>query len=768
MPITYLSPMHRFFTVILLLGLFCIPAISSIPVGAWRDHLSYNRATHIAIADDVVYCAAGPGLIVFRKKDSSLEKLSKANGLSDVDISSIKWSDENKLLLIGYSNGNLDIIRENRITNLSDILRSPIPGTKSINNIMVVGKKAYLSCSFGVVVVDLERNEISETYYLGEEGVRLIVNDMAFDGTFLYAATSSGLYRADINAPNLMDFSSWTRLDQLPEPGALFISLAWFDGRLHAIQMISSGSYASLMIMGDSWDYFTAPSASPVILEAKGDYLAVIRLSEADIYTHGPLLAEKIDDYGFGSVAMMSTQFDDSGNLWVADRRFGLMRRTGGHFSTLTPPGPVSNNVFSISSYPGRTYLAAGGYNLAMVPLNIHGEYSTFRDGSWRGLRNYDIRDVVYVKEHPDDPGTHLLATWSHGLVEYQDGVLNEIYNDRNSSLQSIVPGADFIRIGGMAFDSDKNLWLTNYGVANPVSVRKANGEWMSLPYGEVIDHNRIGDLIVNRLGQKWVLLPRGGLFVFDNDGSGNGGNTRKLSVVDEDNSLLSNDVISIAEDHNGYIWVGLNNGVVVYYNPSRVFSDDHFYAHRIVLPGSREGELGYLLNHETVTSIAVDGANRKWFGTEKSGAFLISPDGRQQIHQFTRENSPLLSNTINDISIDPASGEVFFGTPSGVISFRGDAISPHSAFEDVYVFPNPVRENYDGPVTITGLIKDTSVKITDISGNLVFETVSLGGQAVWDGRNYRGQRVRTGIYLVFLTNPDGTQTHITKIMFIH
>jgi hypothetical protein len=758
--------MHRLYTVTLLLLLFFLPANSSIPVGAWRDHFSYRRANNIAVADDVVYCAAGPGLIVFRKKDSSLEKLSKANGLSDVDISRIKWSDENKLLIVGYSNGNLDLIKENRIINLSDILRSSIPGTKSINNIQLVGTNAYLSCSFGVVKVDLERNEIRETYYLGEGGARLVINDIAYDGTYLYAATSAGLYRANINMPNLMDFSQWSRMDILPEPGSLFLSLAWFDGSLYAIQLTGSGDYASIMITGNTWSYFNQASANPVSLEVSDRYLAIIKLTEAEIYTYGHTLVEKIDHYGFASAAIMSIGFENNGNAWIADRRFGLVRRTGGNYTSLVPPGPISNSSFSITSYPGRTHIAVGGYNLAMVPLHIYGEFSTFSQGAWSGLRNYDIRDVVCVMEHPDDPGTQLLATWGYGLAEYRNGILQEIYKEHNSTLQSIYPGQDYLRIGGMTFDSGKNLWLTNFGVANPISVRKANGEWMSFPYKEKIDHDRIGNIIVNRLGQKWVVLPRGGIFVFDADGNGNGGNTRKLNF--SNGALISDDVHSIAEDHNGNMWVGLNDGVVVFYNPSRVFTDDDYQSHQIVLPGSREEELGYLLNNETVTSIAVDGANRKWFGTEKSGVFLISADGRQQIYHFTRQNSPLPSNTVNDISIDPASGEVFFGTTSGVVSFRGDAISPHSTFGNVYVFPNPVRENYDGPVTITGLVKDTSVKITDVSGNLVFEITSPGGQAVWDGKNLRGQRVRTGIYLVFLTNPDGSQTHISKIMFIH
>jgi hypothetical protein len=388
-----------------------------------------------------------------------------------------------------------------------------------------------------------------------------------------------------------------------------------------------------------------------------------------------------------------------------------------------------------------------------------------------RSILNYDIRDVVFVKEHPFDPEIHFLATWGYGLIEYRNGDFHERYGENNSSLQSIIPGGDAVRINGMAFDDDKNLWVTNTGVPEPISVRKANGEWVSFPYGGLINHDYLGALITTRLGQKWVLLPRGGgLFVFDNNNNfsqSSATRTRKFSVTDDNNTLISNEVYSIAEDLNGFIWVGTSNGVAVYFNPSEVFSDGLYHARRIVVSGGSD-DRGYLLNNETVTAIAVDGADRKWFGTEKSGVFLVSGDGTRQIHHFTRQNSPLLSNTITDISIDPSTGEVFIGTSTGVISFRGDATTSQSTFENVYIFPNPVRENYEGPVTVTGLMKDSVVKITDISGNLVYETVSLGGQAIWDGRNSRGRRVQTGIYLVFISNADGSESHVTKLMFIH
>ncbi|MFO7923983.1 MAG: two-component regulator propeller domain-containing protein [Bacteroidales bacterium] len=757
----------------LVFWIFCYCHISAqVPVGAWRDHLSYNRASHVAVTGSRVYCATGAGMIVYNKEDNSLEKFSRVHGLSDVDIRCIKWSDLNGALIVGYANGNLDILSDNRIVNLTDIVRSSVTGSKSINNIMVLGHQAYLSCSFGIVVVNIEKNEIEDTYFLGDGGTRLAVNDMAFDGKYLYAATQAGLYRADINSPNLLDFSSWSLIDFLPDAGSLFSSLAWFEGNLYAVQLEGSGQYVSYRIEEESWEYFTAPAGAPTKFVVSGNHLGVIRDSQIEIFGPGLSLVRIIDDYGFWGKAMRDIEVEEDGNTWIADRIHGLVRSAGSNYHVLTPPGPYSNRVFSISSYPERTYFAAGGYNQAFGNLFLNGEYSVFSEGSWHSRLNYDIRDVIYVREHPEDPETIFLATWGYGVAEYRDGNLYERFVEENSSLQSIIPGADFIRTGGMAFDKGNNLWVTNTGVPNPVSVRKADGEWLSFPFGGIINHDYVGEILITETGQKWVLLPKGGgLFVFDNHGNPGGASgidTRKLSIIDENGGLISNEVSSIAEDKNGFIWVGTNTGVVVYYNPGRVFSDEDFFARRIVVSGTREEDIGYLLNNETVTAIAVDGADRKWFGTEKSGVFLVSSDGKNQVHHFTVENSPLLSNNISDIAIGPSSGEVFFGTAEGVVSFRGEAIDPNEKFSNVYVFPNPVREDYSGPVTITGLVKDSIVKITDISGNLVYETISLGGQATWDGRNSRGRRVRTGIYLVFLSAADGSETYVTKLMFIH
>jgi hypothetical protein len=227
------------------------------------------------------------------------------------------------------------------------------------------------------------------------------------------------------------------------------------------------------------------------------------------------------------------------------------------------------------------------------------------------------------------------------------------------------------------------------------------------------------------------------------------------------------NDVYSIAEDKEGAIWIGTSKGVALYSNPSRIWDSETMYATQPSLD-LNDGVYHPLLATETVTAIAVDGANRKWFGTKESGVFLISENGEKEVLHFTEDNSPLLSDEINAIAINQKSGEVFFGTDKGLVSYQGDAISGKSTYDNVYVYPNPVRETYDGPITVTGLIENSDIKITDISGNLVFKTTSLGGQAVWDGTNLNGNRVKTGVYLVFCNDEFGEETHITKLLFIN
>jgi ligand-binding sensor domain-containing protein len=368
----------------------------------------------------------------------------------------------------------------------------------------------------------------------------------------------------------------------------------------------------------------------------------------------------------------------------------------------------------------------------------------------------------------PDNINHIFVSTWGGGLLEYENNNLIKQYTESNSPLQTIISGRPYVRICGLAMDKSKNLWLTQTGVPGNIKVLKSDGTWIVNPL--TINAPTIGDIINTAIGQKWIILPRGyGLFIYDDNKTPENfddDRSKKMLVQDSENQVISF-VYSIAEDLDGNIWVGTDQGPVIYFNPEKVFDSD-LKANRIKIPRNDGTNLAdYMLKTETITSIAIDGANRKWLGTASSGAYLLSPDGTTQIKNFNEQNSPLLSNSIVTLAVDNKTGEVWFGTSKGVQSFRGDATTGEEKFKKVYTFPNPVREDFKGNVTITGLIRDTQIRITDISGNLVYETVSDGGQATWDLKTYNGRRVDTGVYLVFCASKDGSQSYVTKMLVI-
>jgi hypothetical protein len=318
--------------------------------------------------------------------------------------------------------------------------------------------------------------------------------------------------------------------------------------------------------------------------------------------------------------------------------------------------------------------------------------------------------------------------------------------------------------------DKDRNLWITQTEVTGSIKVLKPDGvTWIVNPL--TIDADGIGDIIITRTGQKWIVLPRGyGLAVYDDNGTPSNFNDDryiKMSVTDSDNEIISY-VYSIAEDLDGNIWVGTDMGPLIYYNPERVF-EGNLKAYRIKVPrNDGTGLADYMLGTETITSISVDGANRKWLGTMSSGAYLLSADGTKQLKNLTEENSPLFSNVIASVSVDNKTGDVWLATSKGIISYRGDAVAGKESFTNVYSFPNPVRHDFTGNVTITGLVRDTEIRITDVSGNLVYKTRSDGGMASWDLTTYNGKRVATGVYIVFCASSDGSQSCVTKILVIN
>jgi ligand-binding sensor domain-containing protein len=385
------------------------------------------------------------------------------------------------------------------------------------------------------------------------------------------------------------------------------------------------------------------------------------------------------------------------------------------------------------------------------------------------------LKDYVAVTIDPLNSDHVYAGSWWRGVTEFKDNAIAQIYSLGNSSLlPNMIEGAPVVKVGGMDFDNENNLWMTNSGAESILSVKRALGStglpWEAFNLGSATTGIDVRKIIVDSYDQKWI-IPKTSqsnpnyIFVF-NEKNDPGKQVRGLKSGAGYGNLPGTSVYAIAEDLDGVIWVGTDEGIAVFYSPQNIFTNENSDAQQILV--NIDGYVQYLLETEIVKSIAIDGANRKWFGTERAGVFLLSADGTQQIEHFTEDNSPLFSNNITSIAINDLTGEVFIGTAKGLICYKGTATDGGDTNTNVYAYPNPVRPGYNGPIAIKGLVTDANVKITDIRGSVIYETIAEGGQAIWNGYSFDGRKANTGVYLVFITNSDGSEKMVTKILFVN
>jgi hypothetical protein len=759
----------------------------SMAIGDWREHLPYNNCIAVSEAGSLIYTATPYGIFTYDRSDNSIQRLTKINGLSDIGLSDIAWNSARKTLVITYTNANIDLLKDNKITNLSDIKRKPILGDKNIYSIVCLDKYAYLCCGFGIVVVDLEKEEIKDTYYLGPEGSPLAVYDLTNDGSNFYAATASGVYSADMNASNLSNYASWTHDESLPGPNKKYNTIAWFKGNLIVNRSAEVYNTDTMFIhTASGWDYLEKTNSSTRIeIKAFGDLLVFVNVDYIDIKDANLNMVQHLYSYNLDDTMYApqphSAIISQDGHLWIADQSEGLIENydTWG-YNRVLPNGPSGVEVFDMSIAGGKLSAVPGGRNLSWGGNYDLGALYSFEGETWKSVDNKTsygidtIRDILTVAVDPTDPKRSYAGSWGYGLVEFYDGTVKNVFNGTNSSLQSPVGYQPWnVWIGGLVFDEFNNLWVTNSSAPHILSVRLYPGmQWKSIDVGNLYpgaEGKDMGEIIIDQLNQKWVLLRGNSLLVYSDNytpDKAEDDRAKILTSASGQGSIPGSRVLSIACDKEGQVWLGTDEGVAVFYSPENVFSGQNFDAQRVYI--TIDGYTQYLLETEAVTAIAVDGANRKWFGTDRAGAFLMSADGSKQILHFTAEDSPLLSNNISSITIDPESGEVFFGTDKGIVSYKGTATEGGETNADVLVYPNPVQPGYEGLIAVKGLVTNANVKITDISGGLIYQTTAEGGQATWNGRNFDGRKAGTGVYLVFITNEDGSETFVSKILFLN
>jgi len=771
------------FPAIVILVLLSFPVLKvtgqEIGIGEWRDHLPYRKVIAIAEGENKVYAATPYSLFYFDKTDNSLNRLNKINGLSDVGISHMAYNAATKTLVIAYTNANIDLIKDGKIINLSDIKRKPILGNKTINRITFIGERAYLSCGFGIVVLDIDKEEFPEPiYYIGSQGSAVNVNDIAYNpaDSIIYAASDGGIYYASFYGSNLANFAEWTRETAFILPSGPFNHIAALNNRIYINKKGPSYSTDEMFVkIAGEWQKFDeANTSNRFSMKVFNNLLVVCNNLAVDTYKPDGVLNYRYYSYNPGNIFPKDAFLDSDNNMWIADEFEGLTKispTTG--TEKFLPDGPDFPDVYAMSSGGNDVWIVPGGRNSSYGGLYRQARFTGFMNGQWKTINNKqdpflsELRDILSVAVDPSNSSRVYLGTWGYGLLEYVNGEFSQQFISENSSLEGATFENTWIGIGGIAFDDQNNMWVTNSSAPSVLSVKRSSGTWQSFNLGSAATGVDMGRVMVDKSNQKWLMPRDHALIVFNDNNTETTADdkVKRLTSAVGNGNLPGSFVQCMATDRDGLVWIGTNEGVAVFYSPDNVFGSQNYDAQRILIEQDGYGQ--YLLETESVTSIAVDGSNRKWFGTDRAGVFLMSADGTKEILHFTEENSPLLSNSITDITINDA-GEVFFGTSSGVISYRSESVPPQINLNEIVVFPNPVRESYSGSIAIRGLVEGSSVKITDISGNIVFSTMSEGGQALWNGMNYSGDRVKTGVYLVYVTNADGSKTKVTKIMFIN
>lgn len=746
---------------------------SDLQIGQWKSHLPFHSGVWVTQSETTIYYASPFALFTIEKEDFAVDFISTVDGLSDVGVNKIKYNESLDALLVIYDNSNIDLLKPDGIVNFNDIPKNTsIVGDRTIYDILFDENGAFLSTGFGIVKLNLEREEFEFTTFTG-----VPVFGMAIFEGFIYAATDEGVYRVENNPSiNLADFSNWQLLDIVDGFPAVY--------RSNAVAAHHNSLY--LDIDGALYRYqnrnlteiYAEEDFSTEYLSAGNEFL--IAGFSCNGNCRGKVLFFKADDtfIASGGRCIDRPKFaieEENGRIWYADQFRGIRytERAGESCTSLDFNSPGSENSSEILLANDKVYIAAGGIASNQTALNrIDGlfvrennEWSVVNRGTVPLFLEEDIdRDFYRLAVHPDD-GRLFIGTFWGGLIE-TDGENYKAYTQDNSSLQGAVGDGARERVAGLAFDAENNLWMSNHAAARPISVLKNNGEWKNFnaPVKGLLQ------LAIDLNGYKWFVAPGEGVLVFDDNGTIDNTNDDRTRLFTSSNSELQTSIINCLEiDLDGDVWVGTAQGPVIFECGSGVFEENCTGFLRVV---EQDGFGANLLSTENVQTIAIDGANRKWIGTN-NGLFIQSPDGREQIAFFNTDNSPLFDNTIIDIAINPSTGEAFIATNKGVISLRGEATVGRPINDPtIYAFPNPVRPEYDGPIAIKGLARDANVKITDVSGQLIFETTALGGQAIWDGKDFSGRKASTGVYLVFstsrtrgLSNPN---TAVAKILFIN
>ena len=752
-------------------------------VGTWEDHVNLENCLSVCKFDGKIYASNYSSIIIYDKVDGSIERLSKINGLSDVGIKQLLVNPFNNRLLVIYDNSNLDVILPgNKIQNYSDLFRKNFSGKKNINDAFFVGKMAYLSCGFGIALFDTEKLEIKDTYIIGPNATNLEVYQVTRDDSVMYAATPLGLRKCNYKTRILNDYQNWVLANPALPTGTYAHVLNFNNVIFTTFSPFKQSNIPNedtiYTFNGSTWSKFGGIGHPYLIKKMKvvDNQIGFINQFGTLFLSSSYGLNAYITQYNNFSTYPSDFTFEDGPRYWIADANYGLIF-TGGS-NPFYPPnfikvnGMSKNFISNVDVFEGKIAVSpmlieiGGGATFSKLGVNV------YEEGEWVNLRKEatvgdSISDYCSVIIDRKDKTRLWASSWIYGLVEFVNNEKVKVYNGNNTgAMEAVSP--NWWRTSGLDMDEDGNLFFALSDVPRYLSVRKPNGAFQNFAFdglsrfvrrikcdkfGQVwIAHERDQGLTVAKFGKQGSNLVLTGYKVLNkNVGSGN---------------LGSNSVYCIAEDLDGKIWVGTATGMRVFNTPNSILNGGSADGEPIKIV--QDGNVELLLESEVVTTIDVDAANNKWVGTLAGGVYCFSPDGQRQIYHFTTDNSPLYTNEIIDIKCDGKTGNVFIGSAQGLQSFKNIIMEGGEDYSAIIAYPNPVKPNYTGSVYISGLVDNSVVKIADEAGNFVWETKSQGGRVEWPLKSFTGNRVASGVYVVYAAIPTGELKAVTKVMVIN
>ena len=741
---------------------------------SWVGHFSYVSIKDISQGNNKVYVAAENAVFSYDLSTLQIKTISTVNGLSGDFITTMHYSETHGLLIIGYENGLIEIVKdgEENVLKVVDILEKQTipPDRKRINNFNEYNGKVYIATQYGISVYDLERLEFGDTYFIGDGGSQIDIVQTTVQEPYIFAASSSqGMRRALVADENLIDYQNWTTI---------------MGGGFRAVEKLGNDLYASnrsnsILRFTPQGNTTQVQSYSSEVLRFRlaDDLLTVTTKNGIYAYSQGFVQASSVttvlgfdlnlqSGYGFGNNFYLGTAED--GLLIVP---FGTMQPT-----QILPNGPIRNKPFALDATPGQLWVSFGEVDRDFnpYPLSEFG-ISHLKDTLWVNTTYEDLNasvggkptDLLKVTINPQAPNEVYMSSFQAGLLKIVDEVPTILYDDSNSPLDRVIIGSDDagIRLYGSDFDSQGNLWFLQSKTDEGLIKLAPGGQFQKTDVSSIF--NAAADLALTKL----VLSRENYIFfgTYSNGLIGYNPTLNKFNKIGEgagSGNLPSPSIRSLAFDNQNRLWIGTLRGLRVIFSPGSFFEEGTNPESQAIII-LEDGVAQELLFEQSITDIEVDGSNNKWIATATSGAFYLSPDGQETLLRFTKDNSPLPTNNIQDIAIDPFTGVVYFATTQGLVAYKGTATAPSDNLDNVHAFPNPVRPGFNGNVTIDGLTAQANVKITDITGSLVFEETSEGGSVLWDTTAFGKYKVRSGVYLVLVTTEDNTETKVSKIMII-